>query len=48
VQGTVIPYYFDGDGFFETNEIDNSDVKKADLPAADFEVPAGFKKNPTK
>ncbi|KAF0245215.1 MAG: hypothetical protein FD180_1762 [Planctomycetota bacterium] len=47
VKGTFIPYYFDGDAFLETNEVDNSDVKKVDLAAAEFEVPANYK-NTTK
>ncbi|MCC6740735.1 MAG: hypothetical protein IT452_16960 [Planctomycetia bacterium] len=48
VQGTIVPFYFDGDGLFETNEIDNSDARKADVPAADFEVPASYKLNTKK
>lgn len=47
VKGTFVPYYFDGDAYHETNEVDNSDVRKADVPATDFEVPATYK-NTTK
>ncbi len=43
IKGTFIPYYFDGDGMLETNEFDNSDVKKADVPATEFEVPSNYK-----
>lgn len=48
IQGTIIPFYFDGDGYFETNEIDNTDVRKAEVPATEFDVPAGYKMNPRK
>ncbi|MEK7469773.1 MAG: DUF4412 domain-containing protein [Planctomycetota bacterium] len=43
VKGTFTPYYFDGDAFLETNDVDNSDVKRVELAAEDFEVPATYK-----
>lgn len=43
VKGTFVPYYFDGDAYVETNEIDNSDVRKVEVNASEFTVPEKYK-----
>ena len=44
VKGMFTLFYFDGDGYTEKNEVDNSDVKETAVSEAEFTIPSTFTK----